>query len=204
MKSPGLASFEITSQASMGFERTLRYFSRSQLSSKGNKSPICMKFRSLFLETTQSIDETTGDVIPGLDAFSYVTVASLCMGVYKHAFYEACEHWKSGLWTAIHDCTSAYTHGRCTQPCNILLPPPSSSTTPPNLPDPISQAHRPRTSQPCRPHLLSYDPTLHPSPTPHPHSMQSTFNVSCQQWRSTVIKTLTRCFSWQEFLKQAR
>ena len=45
----------------------------------------CEKFRSLFLETTR------GETTPGIDPFTYVTIASLCMSVYRHLFYE--EDW---------------------------------------------------------------------------------------------------------------
>ncbi len=60
----------------------------------------CEKFRKLFIVTTYGwmrlkVDPTTGETkpetIPGVDPFSHVTVASLCMGVYRHMLYE--EDW---------------------------------------------------------------------------------------------------------------
>ena len=59
----------------------------------------CIKFKNLFKETTKgggvSFDPVTGDmksdITPGLDPFSYVTIASLCMAVFRHSFYS--EDW---------------------------------------------------------------------------------------------------------------
>jgi hypothetical protein len=57
-----------------------------------------MTFRDLLIKTTETRyeDPQTGEmgVVPGIDPTDYVTVASVCMGVFKRKFLKAYRHVK--------------------------------------------------------------------------------------------------------------